>query len=396
MFSSEKTIPEQVLEALRYVCRDPAQFYALHEPRFGGAEWDYAKECLDTGWVSSAGKYVDKFENILAEYTGAAHAVATVNGTAALHLCLRLAGVEPNDEVLVPALTFVATANAVAYCHAVPHFVDCEERTLGMDPSKLAGYLSEVGEVNDGTCRNRLSGRRIRAVIPMHTFGHPVEMDELLEVAARFGLVVVEDAAESLGSIFKGRHTGNVGLLAALSFNGNKIVSTGGGGAVLTNDSKLAGLAKHLSTTAKRQHAWEYIHDSTGYNYRLPNINAAIGCAQMEQLPAFLSAKRALVQRYARVFSGLPGLRLFTEPTFAKSNYWLNAIILDKPDLEVRDSILKLTNENKIMTRPAWQLMHRLPMYHDCPRMDLTVAEGLECRLINIPSGVAIELELRP
>jgi perosamine synthetase len=393
MSDSRGTLPASVLAALRRVCRNPERFYALHEPRFAGEEWTYTRECLDTGWVSSAGKYVDRFERMLADYTGAAHAVATVNGTAALHLCLRLAGVEPGDEVLAPALTFVATANAIAYCHAVPHFVDSEERTLGIDAAKLAGHLSEIGEVKDGACRSRRTGRRIRAVVPMHTFGHPVDMEPLLEIASRYHLVVVEDAAESLGSRHRGRHSGNDGLLSAVSFNGNKIVTTGGGGALLTNDAELARQAKHLSTTAKLPHAWEYHHDQTGYNYRMPNLNAAVGCAQLEQLPSFIKAKRALAARYSDAFAGVSGIRFLTEPALAESNYWLNVLILDDADLAARDAILETTNKDRIMTRPAWNLMHRLPMYQDCPRMDLSAAENLERRLINIPSSVSIELE---
>lgn len=389
------TLAEQTLVALRQVCRDPSRFYALHEPRIAGKEWHCTKECLDTGWVSSAGKYVDQFERMLAEYTGAEHAIATVNGTAALHLCLRLTGIEPGDEVLVPALSFVATANAVAYCHAVPHFVDSEMRTLGMDAEKLANHLSETAEVKHGICFNRLTGHRIRALVPMHTFGHPVDMDAVMEVAARYRILVVEDAAESLGSHYKKRHTGNDGCLAALSFNGNKIVTTGGGGAILTNDADFARRAKHLSTTAKVPHAWEYQHDFAGYNYRLPNLNAAVGCAQMEQLPAFCEAKRSLAARYAKAFEGVEGIRFFTEPDFAKSNYWLNVLLLDRSDFKMRDALLEATNKNKIVTRPAWELLHRLPMYKECPRMDLSVAEDLAGRLINIPSSVGIELEHR-
>lgn len=389
------TLAEQTLAALRQVCRDTSRFYALHEPRFAGKEWAGTKDCLDTGWVSSAGKYVDQFERMLADYTGAAYAIATVNGTAALHLCLRLAGVEPGDEVLVPALSFVATANAVAYCHAVPHFVDSELSTLGMDAAKLADHMSRVAEVKNGVCFNRGTGRRIRAMVPMHTFGHPVDLDALLEVAARYRIVVVEDAAESLGTYYKQRHTGNAGCLAALSFNGNKIVTTGGGGAILTNDAELARRAKHLSTTAKLPHAWEYQHDSTGYNYRLPNLNAAVGCAQMEQLPGFREAKRSLAARYALAFEDVPGIHFFSEPAFGESNYWLNVILLETADLVARDAILEVTNKNRIMTRPAWQLLHLLPMYSEHPRMDLTVAEDLAGRLINIPSSVAIELEHR-
>lgn len=359
----------------------------LHEPRFAGNEWAYVKECLDTGWVSSAGKYVDRFESMLVEYTGVKRAVAVVNGTAALHICLKLAGVEPDDEVLVPTLTFVATANAVDYCGAIPHFVDSEEKTLGLDPEKLSGYLKETAEVRGDACYDKKTGRRIRAVIPMHTFGHPVDLDPLAELCERFKLELIEDAAESMGSLYKGRHTGNWGRLSALSFNGNKIITTGGGGAILTNDDPLADLAKHITTTARIPHRWEYRHDQVGYNYRMPNINAALGCAQLEGLPVFIRSKRTLAEKYQKAFEGMEGIRVFKEPGFAKSNYWLNVLLLDRDVFHHMNDILEKTNTRSIMTRPAWTLMHRLPMFSGCPRMDLSVAEDLERRLINIPSS---------
>jgi len=379
-----------VLAALKSVLPPDDEFVALHEPSFAGNEWAYVKECLDTGWVSSAGKFVDRFEQDLADYTGARRAVAVVNGTAALHVCLLLVGVESNDEVLVPALTFIATANAVSYCGAIPHFVDSEERTLGLDPAKLADYLAEIGEVRAGGCFNKLTGRRIKAVVPMHTFGHPVDLDPLVEVCDRFKLELVEDAAESLGSFYKGRHTGNRGRVSALSFNGNKVITTGGGGAIMTNDEDLGKLAKHLTTTARLSHKWSFIHDRVGFNYRLPNLNAALGCAQLEQLPAFIRNKRDLAHRYAEAFAGLAGIRLFTEPDFARSNYWLNVLLLDQADNTRRDALLDAANHLGIMTRPAWTLMHKLPMFAACPRMDLAVAEDLECRLINIPSSAVL------
>ena len=274
----------------------------LHEPRFGGREWEYVKECLDSTFVSSVGKFVDRFEAELAAYTGAKHAVAVMNGTAALHIALLLAGVQAQDEVLVPALTFIATVNAVSYCNAVPHFVESEESCFGIDPVALRIYLDALTEQRDGQCINKQTGRVIRAIVPMHTFGHPNLIKELLELAHDFKLVVVEDAAESIGSYYRGRHTGTFGLLGTLSFNGNKTITTGGGGAILTNDSVLAARAKHLTTTAKLPHAWHYVHDEIGYNYRLPNLNAALGCAQLEQLPQFIQAKRILFGR-----SGLVG-----------------------------------------------------------------------------------------
>lgn len=385
-----------IVEAIKSVlpqnktCTGPS-YTALHEPCLTGNEWDYVKNCLDSGWVSSAGKYVDKFESMLAEFTGVEYAVAVVNGTSALHICLKLAGIRPGDEVLVPALTFVATANAVTYCGAVPHFVDSEEKTLGFDPHKLASYLDEIADVQYDGCYNKQTGRCIRAVVPMHTFGHPVDLDPLLEVCRRYKLELVEDAAESLGSFYKGRHTGNWGRLSALSFNGNKIITTGGG-AILTNDKELGRLARHLTTTAKLPHKWAFNHDQVGFNYRLPNINAALGCAQLEQLPDFLKKKRTLAERYRKVFERVEGVTFFTEPDFARSNYWLNVLLLDEDKARERDTLLEMTNNEGIMTRPAWTLMHKLPMYRKCPRMDLTTAESLERRLINIPSSASLEV----
>ncbi|WP_239031634.1 LegC family aminotransferase [Geomonas diazotrophica] len=378
---------QSVLQALQAVLPAESPFIALHEPQFEGNEWLYVKECLDTRWVSSVGKFVDRFEEELASYTGAARAVAVVNGTAALHVCLMLAGVEQGDEVLIPALTFIATANAVSYCGAVPHFVDSDERTLGLDPAKLCDHLAENTEMRRGECYNRRTGRRIKAVVPMHTFGHPVELDMLCEVCARYGLVLVEDAAESLGSYYKGRHTGNRGLCSAFSFNGNKTITTGGGGAILTNDQELGRLAKHLTTTAKLPHRWEFAHDQVGYNYRMPNVNAALGCAQLEQLDGFLANKRALAEKYREAFAGVSGVRFVEEPTFARSNYWLNVLLLDRCAAGERDKVLELTNSAGVMTRPAWTLMHKLPMFANCPRMELDAALDLEARLINIPSS---------
>jgi len=382
---SSSLTPEAVLRALRTVV--PPGPLALHEPRFSGNEWNYVKECLDTGWVSSVGKFVDRFERDLAETTGARHAVAVVNGTAALHICLKLAGVEPGDEVLMPALTFVATANAVSYCGAVPHFVDVDEATLGMVAPALRDYLENIADLRAGACFNRTTGRRIRALLPMHTFGHPSDLDALADVAARFRLELIEDAAESLGSYYKGRHTGNVGRLSALSFNGNKIITTGGGGAILTNDADLARLAKHITTTAKVPHRWRFEHDMVAYNYRLPNINAALGCAQLEQLPDFLERKRQLFQRYRAAFADIAGAHIVEEPAGCRSNYWLQTLLLDEASADRRDDILAATNDAGLMTRPAWTPMHRLAPYANCPRADLPVAESLERRIINLPSS---------
>lgn len=359
----------------------------LHEPRFRGNEWVYLKECLDSTFVSSVGKFVDRFEDELAAFTGAKRAVAVVNGTAALHMALLLAGVEAGDEVLLPALTFIATANAIAYCQATPHFVDSEEGSLGMGAHALREYLAATTETRDGRCINRSTGRVIRAMVPMHTFGHPVDIDALLAVAHDFHLQLIEDAAESLGSTVGGRHTGTFGLMGTLSFNGNKTITTGGGGALLTNDIELGKRAKHITTTAKLPHRWNFLHDEVGYNYRLPNLNAALGCAQLEQLPGFLRDKRRLFERYQAAFANVPGVRLVVEPAGCSSNYWLQTLMLDESHADQRDAVLTATNDAGLMTRPVWTLMHRLPMYSKAPKAPLPVAESLERRLINIPSS---------
>lgn len=381
---------EQVVQAITQVVGIPKNTIALHEPFFGGNEWQYVKECLDTGWVSSLGKYVDTFEAMLAQYTGVKRAIAVVNGTAALHMCLLLAEVQPEDEVIVQDMTFIATANAVTYCGAIPHFADISPRTLGLDPHKLAAYLRDIAIMKHGECINRLTGRRIKAVVPMHTFGHPVELDALVEVCETYNLQLVEDIAESLGSLYKGRHTGNWGTCAALSFNGNKVITTGGGGAILTNNESLGKKAKHITTTAKLPHKWAFFHDQTGYNYRLPNINAALGCAQMEQLEAFLIKKRKVANAYRDALQAIPGIHFFTEPEFAHSNYWLNVILLQEPSTEMRDLLLEKLQDTGILARPAWKLMHTLPMFSKCPKMDTTIAEKVEASLINLPSSVVL------
>ncbi len=376
-----------ILSAVHEVLAGASRPVALHEPRFGGREIEYVTECIRTGWVSSAGAFVNRFEEEIARYTGARHAVLTVNGTAALHIALLMAGVRPDDEVIVPALTFVATANAVRYCAAVPHFADSDERTLGLDPGKLAAHLARITAMRGGACINRETGRRIAAVVPMHTFGHPVDMDPLIETCRGYGIPVVEDAAESLGARYAGRHTGTLGLLGVVSFNGNKVITTGGGGAVLTGDSEIARATRHATTTAKLVHPWEFRHDQVGYNYRMPNLNAALGCAQLEQLPAFLEAKRALAARYADAFSRVVGVRFFTEAPGVTSSHWLNAIILDLEHAEARDRIIESLHRERIQARPAWTPMPRLPMYQGCPAMDLATAESLFARVINLPSS---------
>jgi perosamine synthetase len=380
----------RVIAALRRALPAGTARAPLHQPRFGGKEGEYLNECLDSTYVSSVGSFVTRFEERMAEVAGTAHAVAVVNGTAALHVCLLLAGVEAGDEVLAPALTFVATANAISYCGAVPHFVDSDPVTLGIDPRRLADHLREISERRGGDLCNRRTGRRIRAVVPMHTFGHPVDMEPLAAVGEEFGLWVIEDATESLGSRYKGKPTGCLARLAAFSFNGNKIVTTGGGGAITTDDAALAQAAKHLTTTAKLPHPWAFVHDRIGFNYRMPNLNAALGCAQLEQLPQFLAAKRVLAERYRRALAGVPGVAFVSEPPFARSNYWLNALLLDEAHAGEREPLLARSNAEGLACRPAWQLMHRLAIYAHCPRMELPVAERLERRLVNLPSGAGL------
>ena len=385
--TSGSSLPQELLAALRKVLPDKTRIYPLHEPVFGGREWEYVKACIDTGMVSSVGTYVDKFERMLEEYTGARHAVAVVNGTAGLHIALKLAGVMPGDEVLVPALTFVASANAVTYCGASPHFVDSEEQTLGLDPDKLHDYLKKVTEMRSGACVHKKTGKVIRAMLPMHTFGHPVRLDECLRVARDFRIALVEDAAESIGSLYHGKHTGTFGLLGVLSFNGNKTITTGGGGAILTNDRELAQEAKHLTTTAKIPHAWDYRHDEIGYNYRLPNINAALGCAQLEQIEELITQKRELASNYQQKVQ-LKSLRHAVEPTSCRSNYWLNAIFL--PSEIDRDSVLAATNKAGIKTRPVWRLISTLAMYKKAKHSELSQAKKIESTLINLPSSANI------
>ena len=360
---------------------------ALHNPSFDGNEWLYLKECLDSNYVSSVGKFVDQFELSLANYTGAKYAISVVNGTAALQIALKLAGVNSGEEVLLPALTFVATANAISYLGAVPHFVDSEESTLGIDVVKLREYLTANSEKQSGLCINKSTKRVIRALVPMHTFGHPSDLEQLLSITRDFNLVLVEDAAESLGSFYKGQHTGTFGLLGTLSFNGNKTITTGGGGAILTNDEALARRAKHLTTTAKIAHKWEFDHDEIGYNYRMPNINAALGCAQMEKLPEKISAKRELFKRYKEEFKLISEASIFEEPNSCQSNYWLQTLLLEDDNLNLRDSVLEASNKEGIMTRPAWKLMSNLAPYRNSPAMSLEGANSLYRRVINLPSS---------
>ena len=363
---------------------------SLHEPTFIGNELKYLKECIDSSYVSSVGKFVNDFEYALAEYTGAKFAIAVVNGTAALHIALKLAGVKPSDEVIAPALTFVATANAISYCGATPHFVDSNFSTLGVDPIKLRQYLESTTEILNGCCINKKTKKIIKAIVPMHTFGHPVEMDELMQVAKEFNLTVVEDAAESLGSFYKGQHTGTIGKLGVLSFNGNKIITTGGGGAILTNDPELALMAKHLTTTAKVPHAWRFDHDMVGYNYRMPNINAALGCAQLEQLPKFLQAKKRLFSQYSEVFKAIPEVHLMSESKGCISNYWLHTILIKESSEKLQADILENAAIVGLGLRPPWVLMHKLKPYRLMPKSTMEVAESVAVSAINLPSGSSL------
>lgn len=386
-------LPAQVTKAIRNVVgNDPIK---LHEPSFTGNEVKYVEDCINSTYVSSVGKYVDQFESELSKYTGANYAISVVNGTAALHLALKLAGVNQNDEVLVQAFTFVATANAISYCGAVPHFVDIEKENLGIDPMKLQDYLAEITVNLDKETTNKITGRRIKALVVMHTFGHPSKMDELLEVSEKFNLKIIEDAAESIGSYYKNKHTGTMGLLGTLSFNGNKTITTGGGGALLTNDRELAKKAKHLSTTAKISHKWAFKHDEIGYNYRMPNINAALGCAQLEDLPLKLENKKKLFNEYKSQFSKIEGVSIVEEPSNCNSNYWLQTIKLDSPNLALRNEILEDLNSAGFMSRPGWDLINSLQPYRDNPSMTLECAKELFDCVINVPSNHAIPLRIQ-
>ncbi|TSB02047.1 LegC family aminotransferase [Sphingorhabdus contaminans] len=360
-------------------------FIPLHAPKFEGNEQTYVADAIKSTFVSSVGSYVDKFEKNFAEYTGSPAAIAAVNGTAALHIALKLVGVEHNDLVITQPLTFVATCNAIAYCGAEPIFVDVCCETLGMSAAALENWLFENAELNNSNkCVEKISGRVVRACVPMHTFGHPVDIDGLLKVCKNWNISLVEDAAESLGSTYKGRHTGTFGVVGVFSFNGNKIITTGGGGMILSNMT-LGARAKHLTTTAKIPHSFEYYHDEIGFNYRLPNLNAAMGCAQLEQINQFICTKRQLAMKYAEFFA-TSDLRFVTEPQDCRSNYWLNSVVCQ--DRVQRDEMLSTTNEQGVMTRPVWTLMNRLPMFKNCLRSDLPNAEFLEDRLVNLPSSV--------
>ncbi|HCX90135.1 MAG: aminotransferase DegT [Deltaproteobacteria bacterium CG_4_8_14_3_um_filter_43_13] len=360
----------------------------LHAPRFTGNEKKYLIDCIDTTYVSYVGEYVGRFEDAMRQFTGAKYAVAVSSGTAALHVALLLAEVAPGDEVITQPLTFVATANAISYCSAQPIFVDVERSTLGLDPEILNDFLLNNGILkSDGRCYNKITGKKIAACVPMHTLGHPVRIDQIIEICQRYHIPVVEDAAEALGSFYQGQHGGTFGELGILSFNGNKPVTTGGGGMIITNDETLAANAKHLTTTAKKPHPWEFFHDEVGYNYRMPNINAAVGCAQMECFTGVLENKRATAQMYNQFFQEI-GIPFITEPANARSNYWLNTIVLK--DRQERDEFLGYATAKGIQARPVWTLMTYLPMYRACQSASIETAQWLEDRLVNIPSSMRV------
>jgi perosamine synthetase len=360
-------------------------FIPLHEPRFAGNEKKYLNECIDSTFVSSVGKFVDEFEEKIASYTGAKYAIATSNGTSALHISLLLADVDKNSEVITQPLTFVATCNAISYCGAQPVFVDVDRDTMGLSPSALKRFLENNTSVKNQQCINNKTGRVIKACIPMHTFGHPCRIDEIKNICDRYYIFLIEDAAESLGSFYKGKHTGTFGQMGVISFNGNKIITAGGGGCILTNNEELARRAKHITTTAKEPHKWEFSHDEVGYNYRMPNLNAALLVAQLEQLDVYLKNKRKISNKYQVFFKDV-GIDFFKEVRGAQSNYWLNAVILD--NLKQRNLFLEVTNDAGVMTRPIWKLMSKLPMFKDSQQGDLTDSKWLEDRVVNIPSSM--------
>lgn len=382
-----KHIEQSILEAVSAAIGPATEPVLLHRPYFPPTAWQYVKECLDTGWVSSAGTYVTKFEQMLAQTTGCKRAVATVNGTAALEICMRLVGVKAGDEVICPSLSFVATANAISHCSATPHFVDVSLDRLSICPQALKERLNQIAQSGAGGTINRETGRRIAAVCLMHCFGHPGDLDAILEICGRYDLPLIEDAAESLGSYYKSKHTGRFGKISAVSFNGNKILTTGGGGAILTDDESLADHAKHLTTTAKVPHPWEFHHDEVAWNYRLPNINAALGVSQLEILPLLLSAKRSIAERYLHAFKAMPNVNVLHEPSDSQSNYWLNGIAIEGCSAEEHASILKTLNEAGYQSRPIWEPMHLLPMFVACPRGPLNNTESIKSKFINIPSS---------
>lgn len=355
----------------------------LHEPIFRGREKEYINDAIDSTYVSSVGQYVDRFEKEFAQYVGSKYAIATVNGTSALHVALKLVGVSVGHEVITQPLTFAATCNAIKYCGATPLLLDIDAKTLGLSAVALSDFLSTYAKVVDGVCINDLTDRPITACIPMHTFGHPLEVDKIVSLCKQWKIPVVEDAAEALGSYFKGQHVGTFGKAGVFSFNGNKIITSGGGGMLVTDDESIAAMGKHLTTTAKIAHPWEYHHDRIGYNYRMPNLNAALGLAQLEMLPRFLDSKRRLAHAYMNYFQDVSSVMFHTEPPGSISNYWLNSLIFDQQSM--RDEFLKITNESGIMTRPVWRPMHYSSFY-ESETSDLPVTDSVYARIVNLPS----------
>ncbi len=364
----------------------------LHEPLFTGNEKKYVSSCIDDGWVSSVGAFVDKFEKDLAVFCGAKHACVVVNGTAALQMALVVSGLQPDEEVLIPSLTFVATANAVVHAGGMPHFVDAEDVSLGVDPEALSAYLKKIALIKNGVTTNKQTGRRIRALMPVHVFGHPCQLDALAKIADEYGLAFIEDATEALGSEYHSRKIGSEHL-SVISFNGNKIITTGGGGAVLTNDEATYKKLKHLTTTAKQPHRWTFDHDEVAWNYRLPNLNAALGCAQLEQMPAFLAAKRVLAERYIQAFEQVKGMQILREPAKTKSNYWLVSLKAEKPGHGWLEQTLEALHAANFVCRPLWTPLHHLPMYKASPRAELACTESLARSVINLPSSVKLGMQ---
>ncbi len=365
-----------------------SDFVPLSVPKFIGNEKKYLNECIDTTFVSSVGKFVDRFENDMAAFTGAKRAVVCVSGTNALHMSLMMAGVERDDEVLTQALTFIATCNALSYIGAYPVFIDVDKSTMGLSPDAIREWLCKNAEIKDGLCFNKNSGRCIKACVPMHTFGHPVRIEELAQVCDEYHIELVEDAAESIGSKYKGKHTGTFGKVGAISFNGNKTITTGGGGMMLFQDEDLGNMAKHITTQAKVPHRWEFRHDHIGYNYRMPNINAALGCAQLEYIDKLIASKRDVAAAYAEFFKNVDGIDFFVEPENCFSNYWLNAVITESKEKQLE--FLQYTNDNGVMTRPIWELMNRLPMFEHCEHDSLANTIWFADRVVNIPSSARV------
>jgi perosamine synthetase len=385
------SLPQVIIRSIRKVVGNGN--HHLHEPLFFGNEVRYLKKTISTNSVSSIGNYVKQFEEKIKKITKSKFAIAVVNGTAALHISLKVAGVKNEDEVLVPALTFIGTANAIVYCGGTPHFIDSESDTMGIDTQKLEKYLNQIVVFKKGLAINKFTQKNIKAILPVHVFGHPCKIDEIIRIAKKFNLIVIEDAAEALGSYYKKKHLGTFGIAGCLSFNGNKIATTGGGGAVITNNRIFAKKIRHLSTTAKLEHKWEYIHDQIGYNMRMPNLNAALGLAQLQKLKKFLTSKRKLFDSYLLVFSKIQDIDIFKEKKNCKSNYWLNAIFLKKNFFNLKEKILRLANQNNIFIRPTWRPLHKLKPFRNMPRMNLNGTNKIYNSCINLPSSAYYFIE---